>query len=132
MTSTLMLQLIKLLKIKGQHPTACGPQGTGPSLGWRQQPFWGFAQEKARLKMTCVTLGVSAAGSSGNAPIVRRFQCTLWRKVFIEPREEQLDGMYLPIEKAERVLHRSLEGNSASNMLSASRKFITVRLRPWP
>jgi hypothetical protein len=50
-------------------------------------------------------------------------------KGFIEPREEQLDGMYLPIEKAERVLRLSLEGNSASNVLSASRKFISPVLR---
>ena len=35
---------------------------------------------------------------------------------FLEPRERPLDGMYLPIEKAEMVLRMLLEGNSVSSV----------------
>jgi hypothetical protein len=34
--------------------------------------------------------------------------------VFTDPRDNTLDGMYLPIEKAELVLRLLLEGNSVS------------------
>ena len=46
----------------------------------------------------------------------QRFQCTQCRKVFTEPREDHLDGMYLPVEKAELVLKLLLEGNSVSTV----------------
>ena len=34
----------------------------------------------------------------------QRYQCRQCSKVFLEPREDHLDGMYVPIEKAELVL----------------------------
>jgi transposase-like protein len=34
----------------------------------------------------------------------QRFQCRQCSKTFLEPQEKPLDGMYLPIEKAELVL----------------------------
>src|SRR5579863_3621790 len=46
----------------------------------------------------------------------QRFQCRQCSKVFLEPREDHLDGMYLPIEKAEMVLKLLLEGNSVSSV----------------
>ena len=46
----------------------------------------------------------------------QRFQCRQCSKVFLEPRENHLDGMYLPIEKAEMVLKLLLEGNSISSV----------------
>jgi IS1 family transposase/transposase-like protein len=46
----------------------------------------------------------------------QRFQCTQCCKVFTEPREDHLDGMYLPVEKAELVLKLLLEGNSVSTV----------------
>ena len=46
----------------------------------------------------------------------QRYQCTQCRKVFTGAREDHLDGMYLPIEKAEIVLRMMLEGNSVSSV----------------
>jgi IS1 family transposase/transposase-like protein len=46
----------------------------------------------------------------------QRFQCRQCAKVFLEPRADHLDGMYLPIEKAEIVLRMLLEGNSVSSV----------------
>src|SRR3984893_3138573 len=46
----------------------------------------------------------------------QRFQCTTCHKVFTEPREDHLDGMYVPIEKAEMVIRLLLEGNSVSSV----------------
>jgi IS1 family transposase/transposase-like protein len=46
----------------------------------------------------------------------QRYQCRQCSKVFLEPREDHLDGMYLPIEKAETVLKLLLEGNSVSSV----------------
>ncbi len=46
----------------------------------------------------------------------QRYQCRQCSKTFLEPREKPLDGMYLPIEKAELVLKLLLEGNSVSTV----------------
>jgi len=47
----------------------------------------------------------------------QRYQCTQCRKVFTDARDNTLDGMYLPIEKAEMVLKLLLEGNSVSSIV---------------
>jgi len=52
-------------------------------------------------------------GKRGNR---QRYQCTQCRKVFTDARDNTLDGMYLPIEKAELVLRLLLEGNSVSSV----------------
>ena len=44
----------------------------------------------------------------------QRYQCSQCRKVFTEPREDHLDGMYTPIDKAVRVLELLTEGMSIS------------------
>jgi IS1 family transposase/transposase-like protein len=46
----------------------------------------------------------------------QRFQCRQCSKTFLEPQEKPLDGMYLPIEKAEMILKLLLEGNSVSTV----------------
>ena len=46
----------------------------------------------------------------------QRYQCSQCRKVFTDARDTTLDGMYLPIEKAEMVLRLLLEGNSVSTV----------------
>ncbi len=46
----------------------------------------------------------------------QRYQCSQCRKVFTDARDNTLDGMYLPIEKAEMVLRMMLEGNSISSI----------------
>src|SRR5580693_3866735 len=45
-----------------------------------------------------------------------RFQCRQCRKTFTQPHQDHLDGMYLPVEKAEMVLRLLLEGNSVSSV----------------
>ena len=47
---------------------------------------------------------------------LRRFRCRQCSKTFTEAHETPLDGMYLPIEKAEMVLSLLLEGNSVSSV----------------
>jgi transposase-like protein/IS1 family transposase len=46
----------------------------------------------------------------------QRYQCTQCHKVFTDARDNTLDGMYLPVEKAEMVLRLLLEGNSVSSV----------------
>lgn len=46
----------------------------------------------------------------------QRYQCTQCRKVLTDARDNTLDGMYLPMEKAELVLRLLLEGNSVSSV----------------
>src|SRR5579863_949094 len=46
----------------------------------------------------------------------QRYQCRQCSKWFQEPQEKQLDGMYLPFEKAKLVLKLLLEGNSVSTV----------------
>jgi transposase-like protein/IS1 family transposase len=53
-------------------------------------------------------------GKRGNR---QRHQCTQCRKVFTDARDNTLDGMYLPIEKAELVLKLLLERNSISSVV---------------
>src|SRR5579862_7603914 len=45
----------------------------------------------------------------------QRYQCTQCRKVFADARDNTLDGMYLPVEKAEQALAMLLEGNSVAS-----------------
>ncbi len=52
-------------------------------------------------------------GKRGNR---QRYQCQQCRKVFTDARDNTLDGMYLPVEKAETVLRLLLEGNSVSSV----------------
>ena len=47
----------------------------------------------------------------------QRYQCTQCRKVFTDARDQTLDGMYLPGDKAELVLGMLLEGNSVSSVV---------------
>jgi transposase-like protein/IS1 family transposase len=46
----------------------------------------------------------------------QRFQCRQCSKTFLAPQEKALDGMSLPIEKAEAVLRLLLEGCSVSTV----------------
>src|ERR1700690_3493999 len=47
----------------------------------------------------------------------QRYQCSQCRKVFTDARDNTLDGMYLPVERAELVLKLLLEGNSVSSVI---------------
>ena len=44
----------------------------------------------------------------------QRYQCTQCKKVFTDARDNTLDGMYLPVEKAELILKMLLEGSSVA------------------
>jgi transposase-like protein len=46
----------------------------------------------------------------------QRYQCTQCRKVFTDARDQTLDGMYLPIDKAELVVSLLVEGSSISTV----------------
>lgn len=46
----------------------------------------------------------------------QRYQCRQCFKTFLEPREKPLEGMYLPLEKAEMALKLLLEGSSVSSV----------------
>ena len=47
----------------------------------------------------------------------QRFQCRQCLKTFLVPQDKPLDGMTLPVEKAELVLKLLLEGNSISSVV---------------
>jgi transposase-like protein len=47
----------------------------------------------------------------------QRYQCNQCRKVFADARDKTLDGMYLPVEKAELILKLLLEGHSVSSVV---------------
>jgi transposase-like protein/IS1 family transposase len=47
---------------------------------------------------------------------LQRFRCKSCSKTFTEPQDEALEGMYLPVERAEMVLKLLLEGNSVSTV----------------
>ncbi len=46
----------------------------------------------------------------------QRYQCEQCRKLFTDARDNTLDGMYPPMEKAEMVLRMLLQGNSVSTV----------------
>lgn len=52
-------------------------------------------------------------GKRGNR---QRYQCSQCHRVFTDARDSTLEGMYLPLEKAELVLRMMLEGNSISSI----------------
>jgi len=44
----------------------------------------------------------------------QRFQCRQCSKTFLEPQDKPLEGMYLPLDKAELILKLMVDGNSLS------------------
>ena len=66
--------------------------------------------------MTCHNCRIECKRDGRDRKGRQRFQCRQCSKVFLEPREDHLGGMYLSIEKAEMVLKLLLEGNSVSSV----------------
>ena len=66
--------------------------------------------------MTCHSCRTVAQKHGKDRKGNQRFKCQQCSKTFLEPQEKPLDGMYLPIEKAELVLKLLLEGNSVSTV----------------
>ncbi len=65
--------------------------------------------------MTCHNCRINCR-KFGKRKSRQRYQCTQCGKVFTDPRDQTLQGMYLPIEKAEMILRLILEGNSISSV----------------
>ena len=65
--------------------------------------------------MTCHNCRIDCRkfGKRGNR---QRYQCQQCRRIFTDARDNTLDGMYLPVEKAETVLAMLLEGSSVSTV----------------
>ncbi len=66
--------------------------------------------------MTCHNCRIECKRRGRDRKGTQRYQCRQCSKWFGEPQEKPLDGMYLPIEKAEMVLKLLLEGNSISSV----------------
>jgi len=65
--------------------------------------------------MTCHSCRIECKRKGRDRKGQQRYQCRQCSKTFLEPRADHLDGMYLPIERAERVLAMLLEGCSVSS-----------------
>ncbi len=66
--------------------------------------------------MTCHSCRIECKRNGRDRKGTQRFQCRQCSKTFLEPQEKPLDGMYLPMEKAEMILALLLEGNSVSSV----------------
>jgi transposase-like protein/IS1 family transposase len=66
--------------------------------------------------MTCHSCRIECKRHGRDRKGNQRFKCRQCSKTFLEPREDHLDGMYLPVEKAEMVLRLLLEGSSVSSV----------------
>ena len=67
--------------------------------------------------MTCHSCRIECKRHGHDRKGNQRFKCRQCSKTFVNPRADHLDGMYLPIEKAEMVLKMLLEGNSLSSVV---------------
>jgi transposase-like protein/IS1 family transposase len=66
--------------------------------------------------MTCHNCRTACQKHGKDRKGQQRFRCQQCSKTFLEPREKPLEGMYLPMDKAEMVLSLLLEGNSVSTI----------------
>jgi transposase-like protein/IS1 family transposase len=66
--------------------------------------------------MTCHSCRIECKRNGKNRKGQQRYACNQCRRRFTEPQEKPLDGMYLPIAKADMVLSLLLEGNSVSSV----------------
>lgn len=66
--------------------------------------------------MTCHSCRIEAKRHGKDRKGNQRFKCCQCSKTFSAPQEKPLEGMYLPIEKAEMVLKLMVEGSSISTI----------------
>lgn len=66
--------------------------------------------------MTCHNCRSECKRKGRDRKGTQRYQCRQCTKTFLEPTVDHLDGMYLPMEKAELVLKLLLEGSSISTV----------------
>ena len=66
--------------------------------------------------MTCHSCRIECKRKGHDRKGNQRYQCRQCSKTFLEPQADHLDGMYLPMKKAETVLAMLLEGSSVSTV----------------
>jgi transposase-like protein/IS1 family transposase len=66
--------------------------------------------------MTCHNCRIECKRNGKNRKGEQRYACQQCHKRFTEPREDPLDGMYLPMDQAETILRLLVEGNSISSI----------------
>ena len=71
---------------------------------------------KESFTVTCHSCRIECKRHGRDRKRTQRFKCRQCSKTFLEPQADHLDGMYLPMEKAEMVLSLLLEGNSVSSI----------------
>lgn len=67
--------------------------------------------------MTCHSCRIECKRKGRDRKGTQRYQCRQCSKTFLEPQADHLDGMYLPLDKAEMVLKLLLEGTSVSSVV---------------
>jgi transposase-like protein len=71
---------------------------------------------KQKTAMTCHNWRIECKRHGHDHKGSQRYQCRQCSKTFLELQEKPLEGMYLLVEKAERILRMLLEGNSVSSV----------------
>ena len=66
--------------------------------------------------MTCHSCRIECKRKGRDRKGTQRYQCRQCSKTFLEPQEKPLDGMYLPLDKAEQVLKLLVEGCSVNTI----------------
>ncbi len=61
----------------------------------------------------------------------QRYQCRQCSRWFQEPQDKPLEGMYLPVDKAEMILKLLLEGNSVSSVARVTGAHHGTILSSW-
>jgi transposase-like protein/IS1 family transposase len=85
--------------------------------------------EESKAEVTCHNCRAECKRHGRDRKGRQRYQCRICYKTFLEPRENHLDGMYIPIEKAELILKMLLEGNSVSSVARLIDVHITTILK---
>lgn len=67
--------------------------------------------------MTCHSCRIECKRKGRDRKGTQRYQCRQCSKTFLAPQDKPLDGMYLPMAKAEMILKLLLEGNSVSSVV---------------
>jgi transposase-like protein len=71
---------------------------------------------KRRFTMTCHNCRIECKRHGRDRKGNQRYQCRQCSKTSLEPQEKPLEGMYLPLEKAETILRFLVEGCSVSSI----------------
>src|ERR1700687_439468 len=66
--------------------------------------------------MTCHNCRIECKRSGKHRNGLQRFKCQQCKKTFTETHQDALEGMYLPMDKAELVLSMLIEGNSVARV----------------